>query len=235
MEIWKFGRSLYLNSGDENGYRLHLPRWGLHRSHMPRAFAASGCGRPEDFDDAAEIFPEIWKFGNLEIWKFGRSLYLNSGGENGFRPQLQIHEIRRSSMVRECACVLTSMYLPARLRWKKDPRSFSRRVDHSGYLSGLNLQPSGQRSDVLPAQPSGQLWGKRIYPIRTLARSRVCTRAHSHLTHDTRNLIHRHKGPGTHRHRPYRINWARPYHEKLSVSQNRRNLSANPYQENMSK
>ena len=97
------------------------------------------------------------KFGNLEIWKFGRSLYLNSGGENGFRPQLQIYEIRCISMVRECACVLTSMYLPARLRWKKDPRSFSRRVDHSGYLSGLNLQPSGQRSDVLPAQPSGQL------------------------------------------------------------------------------
>ena len=59
---------------------------------------------------------------------------------------------------------------------EKDPRSFSRRVDHSGYLSGLNLQPSGQRSDVLPAQPSGQLWGKQIYPMGALAETRDSAR-----------------------------------------------------------
>ena len=46
-----------------------------------------------------------------------------------------------------------------RMGGEKDPRSFSRRVDHRGYLSGSNLQPSGQRSDVPPAQPSGQLLG----------------------------------------------------------------------------
>ena len=40
---------------------------GLNSGFRSKA-AASGGARPGDVGDPAEILPEIWKFGNLEIW-----------------------------------------------------------------------------------------------------------------------------------------------------------------------
>ena len=61
MEIWEFrnlgGRSIY----------TPVAKMGLNSGFRSKA-AASGGAHPGDVGDPAEILPEIWKFGNLEIW-----------------------------------------------------------------------------------------------------------------------------------------------------------------------
>ena len=83
--IWKFGN--FWKFGNLAGRAIYTPvaKMGLSSGFRSTA-AASGCGRPGDFEDPAEIFPVIWKFGNLER-KGGNSPHItvSSGGVQGLR------------------------------------------------------------------------------------------------------------------------------------------------------
>ena len=90
---------------------------GLNSGFRSEA-AASGCARPGDVDDPAEILPVIWKFWNLG----GRIIYIpvaNMGFNSGFRSKAAASGCARPGDVDDPAEILPEIWKFGNLEiWK---------------------------------------------------------------------------------------------------------------------